>query len=105
MTTVLVVEDDRSILRFIELNLTAEGYDVRSARDVPSAFALIETIKPDLFILDLNLPSLSGWEMLSMLKRRPDLAHIPVAILTATAAPEEQRRAQELRQALERQRE
>src|SRR5437868_5942238 len=93
MTTILVVEDDRSILRFIELNLAAEGYEVLGASDVAGAFAVMETVRPDLLILDLNLPLRSGWEMLSMLQKQPEWAAIPVAILTASTAPEEERRA------------
>jgi DNA-binding response OmpR family regulator len=96
VTTVLVIEDDRSIMRFIELNLAAEGYAVRTAPEAGEALDALAAGAPDLIILDLNLPSLSGWELLGMLIRDPRWWTIPVAILTAAAAPEEERRAREL---------
>jgi DNA-binding response OmpR family regulator len=96
VTDILVVEDDRSTMRFIELNLTAEGYRLRAAFDANEALAALEETPPDLVILDLNLPSRSGWEVLGILKAEPRWRRIPVAILTAAAAPEEERRAREL---------
>src|SRR5262249_37554451 len=96
VTDILVVEDDRGIMRFIALNLTAEGYRVRAVFDANEALAALEAASPDLVILDLNLPSRSGWEVLGILKAEPRWRHLPVAILTAATAPEEERRARAL---------
>ncbi len=78
---ILVIEDDPSILRGLQLNLGMEGYLVRSAADGETGLALAKTEKPDLAIVDVMLPRLGGLEVVREIRKTdPDL---PVLILSA----------------------
>lgn len=78
---ILVIEDDPSILRGLQLNLGMEGYAVRSATDGETGLMLARTERFDLVLVDLMLPRLSGLEIIRELRRDdPDL---PVLILSA----------------------
>ncbi len=79
--TVLVIEDDPSIILGLRLNLTRAGYQVCTARDGLSGLDQIGRSRPDLVILDLMLPGVDGLEVLRRL--RADDARLPVIILTA----------------------
>jgi DNA-binding response OmpR family regulator len=81
MIKVLVVEDDPGILRTVADNLRFEQYEVVTATDGESAYALYQNEQPDLIVLDLMLPRMSGLELCRKL-RAEDL-HTPVLILTA----------------------
>jgi DNA-binding response OmpR family regulator len=78
---IVVIEDDPSILRGLQLNLGMEGYLVRSAGDGETGLALARTEKPDLVVVDVMLPRLGGLEVVRELRKDdPDL---PVLILSA----------------------
>ena len=78
---ILVIEDDPSILRGLQLNLGMEGYAVRSASDGETGLQLARSERFDLLVVDLMLPRLSGLEVIRELRRDdPDL---PVLILSA----------------------
>jgi DNA-binding response OmpR family regulator len=78
---ILIIEDDPSILRGLQLNLGMEGYAVRSAPDGETGLQLARTQKPDLVVVDVMLPKLGGLEVVRELRREdPDL---PVLILSA----------------------
>jgi DNA-binding response OmpR family regulator len=78
---ILIIEDDPSILRGLQLNLGMEGYAVRSAMDGETGLALARTEKPDLVVVDVMLPRLGGLEVVRELRAEdPDL---PVLILSA----------------------
>jgi DNA-binding response OmpR family regulator len=78
---IVVIEDDPSILRGLQLNLGMEGYLVRSASDGETGLALARTEKPDLVLVDVMLPRLGGLEVVREIRRDdPDL---PVLILSA----------------------
>ena len=81
MTKVLVVEDDPGILRTVADNLRFEQYDVITASDGEAAYALHRTEQPDLIVLDLMLPRMSGVELCR--KLRMENVHVPVLMLTA----------------------
>lgn len=80
---VLVVEDERDIAALVAYHLTKEGYRVRTAEAGNEALLAVQAERPDLVLLDLMLPGLSGYEVLSELRRRPELADVPVVVLTA----------------------
>jgi len=84
-TMILVVEDDEPIRFGLEENLKAAGYAVTSAADGPTALAAASTTHPDLILLDVMLPELSGYEVCRRLRDR-NLA-IPVIMLTARDEP------------------
>jgi two-component system alkaline phosphatase synthesis response regulator PhoP len=78
---ILVVEDDPSILRGLQLNLGMEGYTVRSAMDGEAGLAMARTERPDILLVDVMLPKLGGLELVRALRQTdPDL---PILILSA----------------------
>jgi len=78
---ILIIEDDPSILRGLQLNLSMEGYLVRSASDGETGLARARSEKPDLVVVDVMLPRLGGLEVVREIRRDdPDL---PVLILSA----------------------
>ena len=78
---ILVIEDDPSILRGLQLNLGMEGYLVRSATDGETGLQLARTEKPDLVLVDVMLPRLGGLEVVREIRR--DDPELPVLILSA----------------------
>ena len=80
MATILIVEDEKKIARFLELELKHEGYDVLTAFDGRSGLDTALEKDPDLLILDLMLPELSGIEVCRRLRHTSDL---PIIMLTA----------------------
>jgi two-component system, OmpR family, phosphate regulon response regulator PhoB len=80
---ILVVEDERDIAALVAYHLTKEGYRVRTAEGGMEALEAAAAERPDLLVLDLMLPNFSGYEVLAELRRRPDLAEVPVIVLTA----------------------
>jgi two-component system phosphate regulon response regulator PhoB len=80
---ILVVEDERDISALVAYHLAREGYRVRTAEGGPEAIEAMASERPDLIVLDLMLPGLSGYEVLSEMRRRPELVDVPVILLTA----------------------
>lgn len=83
MQTILLIEDEQKIARFIELELTHEGYTVIKAEDGRTGLELAEKGGWDLLLLDIMLPGLNGLEVLRRLRKQSDL---PVIMLTARDA-------------------
>ncbi len=81
MTRVLVIEDEPAILRGLADNLKFESYDVLTASDGESGYELLGTARPDLVILDLMLPKMSGYEVCR--KARAEGIRAPILMLTA----------------------
>jgi DNA-binding response OmpR family regulator len=80
---VLVIDDIGVILDLVEYLLQMEGYDVMTAPDAVSALAQIEKITPDLIVLDIMMPTMSGYEFLAQLQqRRNHYAATPILLLT-----------------------
>lgn len=93
MTRVLVVDDEASLRAIMEVNLTASGYDVIATRRGEEALALVKAGKPDLILLDIKMPGMSGWDVLNELKADPGLRDIPVIVMTAFIKESEESRA------------
>jgi len=89
---VLVVEDDEQLRRIITRNLVARGHAVRQASDASMALAALAEERPDLLILDINLPDRTGWDVLRE-ARLPE----EVRVLMLTAVPVSPRRLAEFR--------
>jgi CheY-like chemotaxis protein len=81
----LVVDDDEMNLLLVQRVLEGRGIAVEVARDGMSALAALERLRPDLVILDIMMPGISGAEVLDRIKANPALATIPVIMLTAKA--------------------
>jgi DNA-binding response OmpR family regulator len=82
-TTILIVDDDEDILRLLRKILEVEGYAVLDARDGEEAIVQVKTHRPDLVVLDLNLPKMDGFVVCEQIKNDPKTARIPVLMLTA----------------------
>jgi signal transduction histidine kinase/DNA-binding response OmpR family regulator len=80
--TVLVVDDDEAVHDVVGAMLGREGYRVLHARTGPEAMALAREQRPDAITLDVMMPQMDGWAVLSALKADPDLRAIPVVIVT-----------------------
>lgn len=94
--TILVVEDDRSLARLAQLNLEAQGHVVVVCNEGVQAMAYLNRCCPDLILLDLMLPSVSGWDLLEHLRSDGRLGGIPVVVVSALARPEDRARAEAL---------
>ena len=80
--TILVIEDDKFLRELITRKLLNEAYEVSEAVDGEEGIKKIKEGKPDLILLDLILPGIDGFEVLSKMKEDPALASIPVIILS-----------------------
>ncbi len=80
---ILVVDDEPDISALVAYHLARESYRVRTAADGVEALRAVEAEPPDLVVLDLMLPGMSGLEVLRELRRRPESQEIPVILLTA----------------------
>jgi two-component system, OmpR family, response regulator len=81
--TLLVVEDDAGIRTALLEALTAEGFVVELAANGAEAISFMIKSRPDLVLLDLMMPHMTGWQLLDEIRRLPRLADIPVFVVTA----------------------
>ncbi len=95
MNTVLLVEDNEMNRDMLSRRLEKRGMKVICATDGAEALRIASDSRPDVVLLDLNLPVLDGWEVTRRLKGDPLTASIPVLALTAYGTPSERRRALE----------
>jgi len=79
---VLIVDDDESVREYVRVNLEAEGYTVREARNAEEGLQVLEESKPDLVLLDVMMPQVDGWEMLRRLHERHGVGAIPVMMFS-----------------------
>jgi CheY-like chemotaxis protein len=93
---VLVVDDERSIRTICRVNLEGDGLAVQEAKDGAGALAQVRQERPSLVLLDVMMPGLDGWRVAEELAADPATRDIPVVFLSARAAEEDRRRAQEL---------
>lgn len=78
----LVIDDDPRVHRLIELTLKQEGYTLRFAADAREGLRLARELRPAVITLDVLMPDVDGWSVLTALKADPELARIPVIMLT-----------------------
>jgi len=81
--TVLIVEDDAEVGEFLETALRTHDYRVLRCAHADRALELVRQRRPDLVLLDLVLPGLSGWDLLRAIRREPDARHLPVVAMSA----------------------
>ena len=80
---ILIVDDEPDIVELIDYNLTSAGYSVTTARDGASAMAEVRRQRPDLILLDLMLPDVSGTEVCRRLRKDPSMEGVPIMMITA----------------------
>lgn len=83
--TVLVVDDDPVIQRLLRVNFEMEGYEVLVAVDGVDGLERARAEHPDIVVLDIMMPRMSGLDVAKSLKADPDTASIPVLLLSAKA--------------------
>jgi two-component system, cell cycle response regulator len=84
---VLVVDDLLPNIKLLEVRLTAEYFDVRTATNGPDAIAICERGDCDIVLLDVMMPGMDGFEVCKHLKSSPQTAHLPVVMVTALDQP------------------
>src|SRR5438045_4548208 len=82
---ILAVDDERHIVRLVEVNLQRAGYEVVTAFDGKEALEKVESENPDLIVLDVMMPYMDGFEVLQNLRKNPSTRELPVIMLTAKA--------------------
>ena len=85
---ILVVDDERDVVAFMERTLRTEGFEVVSAFDGISALDLVDAEKPDLVLLDLMMPMISGYEVREQIKANPQTQGIPVICVSSAHTPD-----------------
>ena len=80
---ILVVDDQKDLLKLLSMNLGAEGFLVTTAQSAADALNAVSADPPDLILLDIILPDISGIKLTGKLKKSPKTANIPVILLTA----------------------
>jgi CheY-like chemotaxis protein len=80
---VLVVDDDAMMRELLQLHLTNAGYRVSAAEDPVAAAHIIVKRKPDLVIVDVEMPYMNGYEFVAALKADPETKDIPIVFLTS----------------------
>jgi two-component system, cell cycle response regulator DivK len=82
-TSILIVDDNAISLRLCRDLLQAYGYETSEATDGPEAIEMLHARRPDLVLLDIQLPNMSGLDVIRSIRSDPDLSSLPVAALTA----------------------
>lgn len=93
---VLVVEDDRFLQKILLMKFEAEGFDVRGASDGEEGLKQLLADPPDLLVLDLILPKMNGFEVLTEMKTNGKVKNVPVVVLSNLGQDEDVRRVMEL---------
>lgn len=90
---ILLVEDNESMASVYLVRLQNEGFDVRHVPDGEDALSTAVSYKPDLILLDVMMPKISGFDVLDILRNTPDLAKTKIIMLTALSQPADKDRA------------
>lgn len=93
MAHILVIDDDASLLHMVRLMLERNGHTVTTVTGPQEGLAVIQERPPDLVILDLMMPGMSGYTLTRALRKDPQTAHLPILILSARAQPADQQMA------------
>jgi signal transduction histidine kinase/CheY-like chemotaxis protein len=81
-STLLVIDDDPAVRELMTRTLSSEGYTVHTAENGPRGLELARSLKPSVITLDVMMPGMDGWAVVNALKADPELADIPVVMLT-----------------------
>ena len=83
MSKILIAEDERDIRDLVAFTLRFAGYEVFAAPNGEEAVELASKVSPDLILMDVRMPRMTGYEACKVMKANPDLKDIPVVFLTA----------------------
>lgn len=93
---ILLVEDDTALASVYRARLELEGFDVREVHNGEDALSATLDYKPDLILLDVMMPKISGFDVLDILRNTPDTANVRIIMLTALSQPKDKERAEGL---------
>ena len=93
---ILLVEDDDALASVYETRLQAENFDVRRVANGEDALATALSYKPDLVLLDVMMPKVSGFDVLDILRNTPETANLKIIMLTALSQQSDKERAESL---------
>lgn len=93
---VLIAEDEPNLVESLSFILSREGCEVSAVFDGDSVLERLHTDRPDVLVLDVMLPRLTGFEILKLIKTDPSLSGIPVMVLTAKGQERDRRTAEDL---------
>lgn len=93
---ILLVEDDTALASVYRSRLELEGFDVCEANNGEDALSLAVSEHPDLVLLDVMMPKISGFDVLDILRNTPETTNIRVIMLTALSQPKDKERAEQL---------
>lgn len=96
MTKILLVEDDVNLRDIYFARFQAEGYDLAVASNGEEALAMSVKEKPDLIVLDVMMPRISGFDVLDILRSTPETAHTKVIMMTALSEQSDKERGKKL---------
>ena len=82
---ILTCDDEKHIVRLIQVNLERQGYEVITAFNGAECLEKVKEDRPDLIVLDVMMPEMTGFEVLDILKKDPETESIPIIMLTARA--------------------
>lgn len=91
---ILVVDDEPDLRLLVRMTLEGNGYDVAEASTAAEAVTQALTVRPALILLDIRLPDAEGFEVLRTLKKTPELAEVPVVMMSAHSSPSTLRKAE-----------
>ena len=97
MSKILVIDDESNIQKLIKVNLTARGYQTIIAAEGETGLKLAQLERPNLILLDIMLPGMSGWDVLMVLKNNRKLRKIPVIIMSAALLEGEENKIRSMR--------
>lgn len=94
---ILLVEDDDSLANVYVMRLQTEGFDVRRVNNGEDALSAAISYRPDLILLDVMMPKVSGFDVLDILRNTPETANLKIIMLTALSQESDKARAKALR--------
>ena len=93
---ILLVEDDTALSAVYRSRLEIEGFDIREANNGEDALSATVEYRPDLILLDVMMPKISGFDVLDILRNTPETANVRIIMLTALSQPKDKERAESL---------
>src|SRR5690606_12649000 len=93
---ILLVEDDEALAAVYRSRLELEGFETKEVNNGENALSSAVEFKPDLILLDVMMPKISGFDVLDILRNTPEIANIRVIMLTALSQPKDKEKAESL---------
>lgn len=93
---ILLVEDDDALANVYMMRLEVEGFEAKRVADGEQALAIAREYRPDLILLDVMMPKVSGFDVLDIIRNTPEIGNVKVIILTALSQENDRKRAEDL---------